>query len=128
MKKLLLSMVVVAALPTISVAQPVLILDCPVSVVSPIFDLAEFPQGASFVRAERYRFAIPPAGGAGFASTPRASSVPAKIIESSTHFQVEFENKRVVIDRMSAEFQLSIRGASGPLGGGTCTKLEERKF
>lgn len=116
------------ALPAVATGQQFLTLDCPVTRASPLFDLADFPAGAAAIRMERYRFAIPLGGGAGLATTPRASGVAAQTAESSTHFVVDFENKRVVIDRMTAEFQVSILGAQQPLGGGTCMKLEQRKF
>lgn len=80
------------------------------------------------VRMERYRFAIPLGGGSGLASTIRSNNVSAKVVESNAHFQIDFENKQVVIDRMAADFQLSMQGASISVGSGVCTKLEQREF
>ncbi|WP_137892324.1 hypothetical protein [Ramlibacter sp. 2FC] len=116
------------ALPLSSTAQQAINLDCPVAKVSPIFDLADFPAGAAMVRMERYRFAIPTGGDSGLASTPRSNSIPTQIVKSETLFQIDFENKRVIIDRMTAEFQVFLQGAEQPFGGGTCTRLEQRKF
>lgn len=128
MYKHALSVLMLLAVPLSSIAQQAIILDCPVTRVSPIFELADFPAGAAVVRMERYRFAIPTGRDAGLASTPRASNVPAQIVQSETRFQVDFENKRVIIDRMTAEFQVSVQGAEQPFGGGTCTRIEQRKF
>lgn len=115
-------------LPLSSIAQQTITLDCPVTKVSPIFDLADFSAGAAMVRMERYRFTVPTGEGSGSASTPRANSIPTQIVKSETLFQIDFENKRVIIDRMTAEFQVSMQGAEQPFGGGTCTRLEQRKF
>jgi hypothetical protein len=108
-------------------AQLTIILDCPVTKVSPIFDLADVPLGAAVVRMERYRFSIPIGGGTGFAATPRANSISTQVVESETQFQIDFENKRVIIDRMTAEFQVSVQGGQ-PFGGGICTRIEKKKF
>lgn len=116
------------AMPVSSIAQQAITLDCPVTQVSPIFDLADFPEGAAIVRMARFRFTVPNTGGTGSVSTPRANDVPAQIIKSETHFRIAFENKQVVIDRMTAEFQVSVQGAEQPIGGGTCVRLEQRKF
>ena len=105
-----------------------LILDCPVSQSDPALDIAGLTEFAGLIRMERFRFAILPGGGAGVATTIRAANLPAKVLESATHFQIDFENKRVVIDRMTAEFQVSLAGAQRPLGAGSCTKLDQRKF
>jgi len=119
----------VVALPSIvNGQQQVLALDCPVSKANPIFDLADLKEGAIAVLMERYRFVISIGDRAGLATTLRASGIPAQILESNTDFQVDFENKRVVIDRMTAEFHVFILGAQQPLGGGTCTKVDQRKF
>ncbi len=105
-----------------------LVLDCPVSKSNPALDIADLPVVAAAVRLERYRFAIPLAGGAGVATTIRASDIPARVLASDTQFQIDFENRRVVIDRMTAEFQVAMSGARISLGGGSCVKLEQRKF
>ncbi len=109
-------------------AQQALILDCAVTRANPLFNLADFPEGAAFALMEHYRFAIPNGGGAGQATTPRAKNIPVQVLESETHFQANFENKSAVIDRMTAEFQVFFRGAQQPFGSGTCTRLERRKF
>lgn len=57
-----------------------------------------------------------------------SSLAQGEIVKSETLFQIDFENKRVVIDRMTAEFQVSMQGAEQPFGGGTCTRIEQRKF
>lgn len=126
-RRLLPCVLAIAILMTAAAEQP-LVLDCVVTKANPLFDLAEFPEVAFMVRMERYRFTLPPSGGKGVARTPRASAIPAEIIESEAQFQVDFENKRVIIDRMTAEFQVFIRGAQQPLGGGTCNRLGERRF
>jgi len=113
---------------TPAAAQQTIILDCTVTKVSPLFDLAEFPEGAAVVRMERYRFSITDGGSTGLVSTPRANGIPTQVLESETYFKITFENKHVSIDRMTAEFQVSIQGAKQPLGGGTCTRIEKRKF
>lgn len=128
MYKHVLPIFMLLASPLLSAAQQAIILDCPVTKVSPISDLADFPEGAAVVRTERYRFSIPIGGGAGLVSTPRANGISAQIIESETQFQIDFENKRVIVDRMTAEFQVSMQGAKQPLGGGICTRIEQRKF
>jgi len=105
-----------------------LVLDCPVSKSNPALDIADLPVVAAAVRLERYRFAIPLAGGAGVATTIRASDIPARVLASDTQFQIDFENRRVVIDRMTAEFQVAMSGARISLGGGRFIKQKQRKF
>ncbi len=124
----LLLCVLALAMPLTAAAKQPLVLDCAVTRANPIFDLAEIPEGAALVRMERYRFTIPAGGGASVPRTPRANAAPAQVIESETQLQIDFENKRVIIDRMTAEFQVFILGAQQPLGGGTCNRIGERRF
>lgn len=124
----LLVSVLAIAMPLTAVAKNSLLLDCAVTRANPLFDLAEVPEGAAMVRMERYRFTMPTGGGKGVARTPRADATSAEVIESEAQFQIDFENKRVIIDRMTAEFQVFIRGAQQPLGGGMCNRLGERRF
>ena len=73
-----LILALVVALPSIvNGQQQVLVLDCPVSKANPIFDFADFREGASVVLMERYRFVISIGDRAGLATTPRASNIPA---------------------------------------------------
>lgn len=115
-------------------AQQATILDCAVTRVDPhieagpLLGLAGMPDLAALIREEHYRFTIPSGGGAGLATTPRENGIPAQVLESKTHFQVDFENKRAIIDRMTAEFQVSFQDEQKPLGRGVCTRLEQRKF
>lgn len=101
-----------------------LVLYCTVTRASPNID----PVVASWVRVERYRFTLPAGGGSGVARTPRARTARVKVIESENEFRVDFENKRVFIDRTTAEFQLFIRGSQLVLGYGTCSPKGERQF
>ena len=125
----LLSVAAAASLVVPAIAQEQwLVLDCPVSKSNPALDIADLTIVGAVVRLERYRFVIPLVGGVGVATTIRASDIPAQVIASDTQFQIDFENRRVVIDRMTAEFQVAMSGAQMSLGGGSCVKLEQRKF
>ena len=117
-----------ALAPITVLAAEALLLDCSITRPSPLLDLANQAQLAALVRLEKYRFVIPAGGGTGLATTPRAEATAAQIIEAPTQFQIDFENKRVVIDRMTAEFQLSFQGAEKPIGSGMCTRIEQRRF
>jgi hypothetical protein len=131
MKISILVAALISALPwqSVAIGEPqALVLDCPVSKASPLFDLADFHEGAALILTERYRFIIQIGERSGFASTPRATNIPAQVAESSSLFQIDFENKRVVIDRMTAEFHVFIQSAQQPFGSGTCSKIEQRKF
>jgi hypothetical protein len=126
----LCAVLTVAAVSSLVAAaeRPVLILDCPVTSASPVFEMADFPAGAAIVRAERYRFTISPEGGSGSAATIRNDNAQADVVASESEFRITFENRLVVIDRVTGEFVLALQGARAPIGSGICTKREDRKF
>lgn len=106
-------------------AQETLLLDCTVTKVSPLFQ----DRGTvEVLLMERYRFLIIPGSPAAAAATPRSEALPAQVTQSETQYQIDFENKRVVIDRLTAEFQVGVRGAPAFFASGTCKKLGEPKF
>ncbi|MBW1768015.1 MAG: hypothetical protein JRJ65_13335 [Deltaproteobacteria bacterium] len=77
---------------------------------------------------EKYRLVIFPGTSEGLATTPRSSNLPAKVVETKESFEVYFENKRIIIDRFTATFQVWMQGAKTYIGSGSCVRLQERQF
>lgn len=115
------------AAPSTTLAQQ-LVLDCPVSNYNPSYDMLDNQIIIAAIIRERYRFVIPLNGSNGLVTTIRAANIPAQIVSSDSHFQIAFENRRVTIDRLTAEFQVAWVSFKASHGGGICTKLEQKKF
>jgi hypothetical protein len=110
--------------------EPPLVLDCAITRLSPAYEhiFNSNPELKSMhLMKLRYELTIYPGQTFAKVSTPFGENFTARATESEKYYQIDFENKWILIDRLTGEFQLwkanHPRAGLGLVGYGTCNKI-----